>query len=261
MRKNKLFIFMLAFILSISCLSTIAFSHSNTQSSDDTELNWYFVNRGKDTLPECPKEATGLLSKYDAYYLGDTNEKVIYLTFDEGYENGYTEQILDVLKEKNVKAIFFVTSHYITYSPDTVKRMVDEGHIVANHTNHHYSMPSVTYSTDVFNKELTDVEDKFKELTGKDMPKFFRPPMGQYSQKSLAMTKDLGYKTVFWSFAYGDYEPSNQPSLYDGKKNILDHLHDGSILLLHAISKTNADILGEVIDEARKSGYEFYLLP
>ena len=96
----------------------------------------------------------------------------------------------------------------------------------------------VTYSTDVFNKELTDVEDKFKELTGKDMPKFFRPPMGQYSEKSLAMTKDLGYKTVFWSFAYGDYEPSNQPSPYEGKKNILDHLHDGSILLLHAISKT-----------------------
>ena len=103
MRKNKLFIFMLAFILSISCLSTIAFSHSNTQSSDDTELNWYFVNRGKDTLPECPKEATGLLSKYDAYYLGDTNEKVIYLTFDEGYENGYTPKILDVLKEENIR--------------------------------------------------------------------------------------------------------------------------------------------------------------
>ena len=140
--------------------------------------------------------------------------------------------------------------------------MVDEGHIVANHTNHHYSMPSVTYSTDVFNKELTDVEDKFKELTGKDMPKFLDLLWDSILKKSLAMTKDLGYKTVFWSFAYGDYdEPSNQPSLYEGKKNILDHLHDGSILLLHAISKTNADILGEVIDEARKSGYEFYLLP
>ena len=112
-----------------------------------------------------------------------------------------------------------------------------------------------------FNKELSDVENKFKELTGKDMPKFFRPPMGKYSQKSLSMTKNLGYKTVFWSFAYGDYEPTSQPSPDYAKKHILGHLHDGSILLLHAISKTNADILGDVIDEARSSGYEFYLLP
>jgi len=165
-----------------------------------------------------------------------------------------------VLKEKNVKAIFFVTSYYIVYSPDTVKRIVDEGHIVANHTNHHYSMPSVTYSTDAFNKEFTDVEEKFKALTGKDMLKFFRPPMGKYSQKSLAMTKNLGYQTVSWSFAYGDYEPTSQPSLREGKRKILGNLHDGSILVLHAVCKTNADILGEVIDEARKSGYEFYLL-
>ena len=122
-------------------------------------------------------------------------------------------------------------------------------------------MPSVTYSTEVFNKELTDVEDRFKELTNQDMPKFFRPPMGQYSEKSLAMTKDLGYKTVFWSFAYGDYDANNQPSPTYAKKHILGHLHDGSILLLHAISKTNADILGDIIDEARKDNYEFYLLP
>ena len=225
------------------------------------DIGWGIPKGENHEQPWPGQEFDDIIRQNDAYYIGPADQKMIYLTFDCGYENGNTPLILDVLKEKNVKAIFFVTSHYITYSPDTVKRMVDEGHIVANHTNHHYSMPSVTYSTDVFNKELTDVEDKFKELTGKDMPKFFRPPMGQYSQKSLAMTKDLGYKTVFWSFAYGDYEPSNQPSPYEGKKNILDHLHDGSILLLHAISKTNADILGEVIDEARKSGYEFYLLP
>lgn len=260
-RTLNIFIFSLLILMAFNLISATSYSFEYKLAPENSELNWYFVNRGNDQIPECPKESAEFLDTYDAYYVGDTENKIIYLTFDEGYENGYTEQILDVLKEKNVKAIFFVTSHYITYSPDTVKRMVDEGHIVANHTNHHYSMPSVTYSTDVFNKELTDVEDKFKELTGKDMPKFFRPPMGQYSEKSLAMTKDLGYKTVFWSFAYGDYEPSNQPSPYEGKKNILDHLHDGSILLLHAISKTNADILGEVIDEARKSGYEFYLLP
>ena len=213
--------------------------------------------------PEINEELNFKLSDYNAFYNGPKSPKTksLYLTFDEGYENGYTNDILDVLKEKNVKAIFFVTSHYIVNSPDTVKRMVAEGHIVGNHTKHHYSMPSVAYSPDVFNKELTDVENRFKKLTNQDMPKFFRPPMGQYSEKTLDMTKNLGYKTIFWSFAYGDYEPNSQPSPWYAKKHILDHLHDGSIILLHAISKTNAQVLGEVIDEARASGYEFYLLP
>ena len=230
---------------------------------DNTCIDWFFIPNNDFRTPEINDKLNFKLSDYNAVYNGPKSpkNKSLYLTFDEGYENGYTDEILDVLKKKNVKAIFFVTSHYIVYSPDTVKRMVDEGHVVANHTKHHYSMPSVTYSKEVFSKELTDVEDRFKELTGKDMPKFFRPPMGKYSQKSLAMTKDLGYKTVFWSFAYGDYEPNNQPSTYYAKKHILGHLHDGSILLLHAISKTNAQVLGEVIDEARSNGYEFYLLP
>ena len=229
---------------------------------DNTCINWFFVPNDKFKTPEINDELNFKLSDYDALYNGPKSpqSKSLYLTFDEGYENGYTNQILDVLKEKNVKAIFFVTSHYIEFSSDTVKRMVAEGHIVANHTKHHYSMPGVTYSPEIFNKEITDVEDRFKELTGQDMPKFFRPPMGQYSQKSLSMTKDLGYKTVFWSFAYCDYKPTNEPSPGYAKKHILGHLHDGSIILLHAISRTNADVLGEVIDEARKSGYEFYLL-
>ena len=137
MRKNKLFVFILALILSISCVSTIAFGHSITSTSDDSELNWYFVNRGKDTLPECPKEATELLSKYDSYYLGDTNEKVIYLTFDEGYENGYTPKILDILRDEKVPAAFFVVKPYIDSQPELIKRMVAEGHLVCNHSNHY----------------------------------------------------------------------------------------------------------------------------
>lgn len=238
-------------------------SKFESSSLDNTCIDWFFIPNDQFRTPQINDELKFKLSDYDAFYNGpkQPNKKSLYLTFDEGYENGYTDDILDVLKEKNVKAIFFVTSHYITYSPDTVKRMVAEGHVVANHTNHHYSMPSVAYSPEVFNKELADVEFKFKELTGQDMPKFFRPPMGKYSQKSLAMTNDLGYKTIFWSFAYGDYEPTNQPSPGYAKKHILGHLHDGSILLLHAISKTNADILSEVIDKSRNNGYEFYLLP
>ena len=230
---------------------------------DNTCINWYFIPNNQFQTPQVNDTLRFRLSDYNAIYNGPTvsKNKSLYLTFDEGYENGYTEQILDILKEKDVKAIFFVTSHYICYVPDTVKRMVTEGHMVANHTKHHYSMPSVTYSTKVFNKELKDVEDRFKNLTGEDLSNFFRPPMGQYSEKSLAMTKDLGYQTIFWSFAYGDYEPNNQPSPAYARQYIFNHLHDGSIILLHAISKTNASILGDVIDDARNSGYEFYLLP
>ncbi|MGL6104843.1 polysaccharide deacetylase family protein [Romboutsia sp.] len=152
----------------------------------------FFIPNIQSKTPEINDKLNFKLNDYNPIYNGSTNSKnkSLYLAFDEGYENGYTDQILDVLKEKNVKAIFFVTSHYVCYSPDTVKRMVAEVHVVANHTKHHYSMPSITYSPDVFNKELRDVEDKFKELTGKDIPKFFRPPMGKYSEQSLAMTKD-----------------------------------------------------------------------
>lgn len=255
----KKFIFIL--LISSLCFSLCAFS--KTKDLDNTTISWFFIPNDKSETPQVNDKLNFKLSDYDAIYTGPTSSKnkSLYLTFDEGYEEGYTNKILDILKEKNVKAMFFVTSHYITHDPDAVKRMVSEGHIVANHSDHHYSMPTVTYSKKTFDKELTDVEDKFKKLTGQDMPKFFRPPMGQYSQKSLAMTKDLGYKSVFWSFAYGDYEPTNQPSPDYSKKHILSHLHDGAILLLHAVSKTNADILGDVIDEARKEGYEFYLLP
>lgn len=200
------------FYVSLSACSRISTSiynslgkHSKVTRFDNTCIDWFYIHNNEFKTPQINDKLNFKLSDYNAIYNGpkSPNTKSLYLTFDEGYENGYKNQVLDVLKEKNVKAIFFVTSHYIVYSPDTVKRMVDEGHIVANHTNHHYSMPSVTYSTDAFNKEFTDVEEKFKSLTGKDMPKFFRPPMGKYSQKSLAMTKILGYQTVFWSFAYG----------------------------------------------------------
>ena len=179
------------------------------------------------------------------------------MTFDEGYENGYTNKILDVLKEKNVKAIFFVTAHYITYSPDTVKRMVAEGHVVGNHINHHYSMPSVTYSKKVFNSEITDTENKFKELTKEDMPKFFRPPMGKYSINSLKKTNDLGYKSIFWSFAYADWDTQNVAEPAAALQKVTESTHPGAIFLLHAVSPTNAEILGQAIDSIRSQGYTF----
>ena len=138
--------------------------------------------------------------------------------------------------------------------------MVDEGHIVGNHSKTHSSMPTLTSDMTKFKEEFSDVESKYKEITGLDMKKFFRPPMGYYSEKSLAITNDLGYKTMFWSFAYDDWNPEKQPEVNYAKNKILDNLHNGSILLLHAVSKTNTEILGDVIDSARNAGYEFKLL-
>lgn len=223
---------------------------------ENTELNWYFVNRGKDQMPEGPKESLDFISKYDGYFLGDTNNKVIYLTFDEGYENGYTEKILDVLKETEVPAAFFVVKPYITQNPDIIKRMNDEGHLVCNHSSHHPSMASITDPVK-FKQEFTDVEDAYKEVCGSEMPKFFRPPMGKYSINSLKQTQELGYKSIFWSFAYKDWIIDNQPSEDMAIKKITNGVHPGCIMLLHAVSKTNTNVLKTVIEQIKNDGYEF----
>lgn len=228
---------------------------------DNTKISWWYKPNKTHTTPEVNKDIKFDLNKYDALYVGNTDEKVIYLTFDEGYENGYTSKILDILKDNDVKAIFFVTSPYIKGNPELIKRMVDEGHIVGNHSNTHPSMPTVTGDENKFNNEFKDVEEKFKEVTGQDIPKFFRPPMGEYSEKSLAMTKNLGYKTIFWSFAYHDWDINNQPNPNTAKQTMLNGVHNGCIMLVHAVSKTNTEILDEVIKEIKSQGYEFKLLP
>lgn len=228
----------------------------NSSSNLDTkEYNWYFkhIGNGKPPLPQ--PETTSFLPKYKAYYIGDTSKKVIYLTFDEGYENGYTGPILDVLKKQNVKASFFVVKPYVDSNPDLIKRMVNEGHLVCNHSHHHPSMASI-HDKEKFNKELSAVEESFKKITDKEMPKYFRPPMGKYSEQSLKFTQDYGYKTIFWSFAYADWDPKKQPSHNAAKKKILDKTHNGAIMLLHAVSKTNAEILDDLISEWKKQGYE-----
>lgn len=224
--------------------------------SDEDELNWYYVGKGKDQIAECPKESAGFLKENSAYYLGDTSKKVIYLTFDEGYENGNTGKILDILKELKIPAAFFVVKPYIDTQPDLVKRMVDEGHIVGNHTVHHPSIAQIQ-DKEKFNAEFSGVENAFKELTGQDMPKFFRPPMGKYSKKSLQMTKDLGYKTIFWSFAYKDWLVHNQPSESFALEKIRKGSHPGSIMLLHAVSDTNTKILPTILKNLQQEGYEF----
>ncbi|MCC0684976.1 delta-lactam-biosynthetic de-N-acetylase [Clostridioides sp. ZZV15-6383] len=234
----------------------------DVSSLDNTALDWFYIPNNKHKTPEVNTDIGFKFSDYDAIYNGPTKDgqKTIYLTFDEGYENGYTPKILDILKQNQVKAVFFVTSPYIKENKDLVKRMVSEGHIVGNHSKTHPSMPTKTSNLKNFNEEFYDVERFYKDVTGKDMVKFFRPPMGKYSEKSLAMTKNLGYKTVFWSFAYRDWDTEKQPSHEEATKKIMDNLHDGSILLLHAVSKTSTEILNDFISDARKLGYEFELL-
>ncbi|MCL2574923.1 MAG: polysaccharide deacetylase family protein [Defluviitaleaceae bacterium] len=195
------------------------------------------------------------LDEYDAYYIGNAEAKEIFLTFDNGYENGYTSVILDILRDKQVPAAFFVTKSYLRENVDLVRRMMDEGHIVANHTVRHKSSPTLT--AEELAAELAGVADFYAENFGQDMPKFWRPPMGQYNLDTLKTAKNEGYATVFWSFAYQDWLTDNQPSAAFAHKKVVDGLHNGAILLLHSVSRANAEAMGDIISSARELGYEF----
>ena len=196
------------------------------------------------------------LRQYDAAYLGDTREKVLYLTFDAGYENGCTEQVLDTLKKHQVRAAFFLVGNYIERNADLVRRMVEEGHIVGNHTMHHYDMSKLS-DRDTFAKELTDLEALFQEVTGKALPKYYRPPQGIYSQENLRMAKELGYKTVFWSLAYVDWQNDKQPTREAAFGKLLPRTHNGAVVLLHSTSQTNAQILDDLLTQWENLGYRF----
>lgn len=235
-------------------------SHNPTpvlSNLDNTKHGWGYKPNSEHKTPEMPQATVNLLKKYSGYYVGDTSSKVIYLTFDEGYENGYTGKILDILKANSVPAAFFVTRPYITKNPDLIKRMVEEGHIVGNHTSNHPSMPDKTGDPEAFKKEFTVVEDLYKELTGKDMPKFFRPPMGEYSEKSLAMTQQLGYKSIFWSFAHRDWLVDDQPDVNTTYTRVMNGVHNGEIMLLHAVSKSNTEALDSILKDLKAQGYRF----
>ena len=212
------------------------------------------LKKNKNAPPEVPTEIVELITAKGGIYK-DNEPKTLYLTFDEGYENGYTAQILDVLKRQNVPAAFFVTGPYLKKEKELIQRMVDEGHIVGNHTVNHPSMPSVK-SAEKLKKEITDLADAFYEQTGQTM-RFFRPPMGEYSERTLAITQELGYTTVFWSFAYRDWETNAQKGREYAYKQITEGVHDGAVLLLHAVSRDNAEALEQVITDLKATGYQF----
>jgi len=200
--------------------------------------------------------STSDLAQYDACYLGDTSKKVIYLTFDCGYENGYTEPILDALKKHNAPAAFFVVGNMIETAPDIIRRMAEEGHIVGNHTCHHPDMSAISDEA-AFRQELEELEALYQETVGQEMLKFYRPPQGKYSEENLKQAQALGYKTVFWSLAYVDWYVDDQPTAEQAYAKLLPRIHDGAIVLLHSTSSTNAAILDEVLSRWEEMGYTF----
>ena len=216
---------------------------------------WGLSFRQEGMPPVAPvNQAT--LEKMGGVYLGDTKEKTIYLTFDAGYENGCTARILDVLQKHNAPAAFFLVGNYLEKNGDLVRRMVEEGHIVGNHTMHHSDMSKLS-DPESFSRELKELEALFRQVTGKELPKYYRPPQGIYSEENLKMAKELGYKTVFWSLAYVDWQQDRQPTREQALKKLLPRTHNGAVILLHSTSKTNADILDDLLTEWETRGYRF----
>ena len=249
MKKRDLLILLIAVVIalavSVSVFASSALSTGSWGLSFRQEGAPPIGNAGKDQLRQ-----------YQAAYIGNVGEKVLYLTFDAGYENGCTAKILDTLKEKQVPAAFFLVGNYIRQSPDLVRRMVAEGHTVGNHTMHHYDMSRLSDKA-AFSKELTDLEALYKETVGQELPKYYRPPQGIYSEENLKMAQELGYQTVFWSLAYVDWNNDAQPTKEAAFAKLLPRTHNGAVVLLHSTSKTNAEILGELIDKWKAMGYRF----
>jgi peptidoglycan-N-acetylmuramic acid deacetylase len=245
----------LAMIVFLTAISTGA----NTVFADNGRYSWYCVHRKDHLQPEAAEEFR-FCADLDGYYVdthhGDDNpEKVIYLTFDAGYENGNIEKILDVMAEENVKGAFFILGNLLEKNADLVLRMFKDGHLVCNHTYSHRSMTGI--SREEFNAELKRLETACINTVGYSLDRFYRPPEGKFDRDSLQYAKDLGYKTVFWSFAYEDWDNNKQLSADKAKKKILDNVHNGEIMLLHPTSATNAEILRDVITELKKEGYRF----
>lgn len=213
------------------------------------------LKKVKGEKPEVPDSIIKTLDTFDGIYLSKSGGKNLYLTFDEGYENGYSGQILDVLQRTQTPAAFFITGDYLKNESELVARMVNEGHIVGNHTQNHPSMPGVS-DTKSLAKEITELDDSFFALTGQHM-RYLRPPKGEFSEKSLAVSKDLGYRSVFWSFAYADWEKDKTNGAQYAYDHVMPYLHDGAIILLHAVSKDNADALEKIITDAKAAGYTF----
>ena len=262
MKEKYKTILMSILIIAIFAISLIVSNNNQIVStsanvSNSKTIGWGIKRANNNMQPDVGSENKKMLDDNGGICLGKDLEKKIYLTFDEGYEAGYTEKILNTLKENNVKATFFITAHYLNTASDLVERMINEGHIIGNHTCSHPSLPSV--SDEEIEKELMNLHQAVYEKFNYEM-KFMRPPKGEFNERTLKKTQELGYKTVMWSFAYFDWDEKKQPAIDESKKMIINNLHCGEIMLLHPNSKTNSEVLDSIIKEAKNQGYEFKLL-
>ncbi len=246
-KRSVLLVFGLLLLLSVTVWA----------SEEDPGIGWYFKKNDTHTLP--PLDAgLSYITQYDGYYADTAVKKedpVIYLTFDAGYENGNIARILDTLKKHDAQGAFFILENLILRDAELVRRMKDEGHLICNHTAKHKDM--TTLSASEIEKELTALSELYEEKIGGEMAPFFRPPEGKFNKKSLETVQKLGYTTVFWSLAYADWDNNKQPSHESAKKILCDNIHNGAILLLHPTSKTNADILDELLTKWKAEGYRF----
>lgn len=261
MKKYKVLLFLFIIIVSGCFIFATAKRNETVTTSgialSNKKIGWGIKRKNNHEQPDLGSLNKKMLDENDDIAMGNSDKPYIYLTFDEGYEAGYTPKILDTLKENNVKAAFFITGHYLNSQPDLVKRMIDEGHIVGNHTVNHKSMPDLDDSK--LEEEIKKLHTAVFEKFDYEM-KYLRPPMGEFSSRTLALTKKLGYTTVMWSFAYDDWDEAKQGREDYAKKKILDNIHNGCVMLLHANSKDNCNILDSIIKDIKKSGYEFKTL-
>jgi len=243
----------------IICVLVVLFTALiNTASASSGEYSWY-VKRNGQLRPSLDKEQE-LIYKYDGYYIDKklddkSDKKVIYLTFDLGYDNGNTDVILNTLNKNNITAAFFVLDNIILKNTDLVTKIKDTGHLVCNHTKNHKNLSSSSFEE--ISKNLTALERLFEEKTGSQMEKYFRFPEGKYSERALESVQKLGYKTIFWSFAYDDWDNARQPSPKRAIKKIIDNTHNGAVMLFHPTSRTNAEIFPRLIEIWKDMGYTF----
>lgn len=224
------------------------------EALSNTKIGWGVKRVPNNEQPDLGATNVKLMEQYNGIAMGNKEKKYVYLTFDGGYEAGYTEKILDILKENDVKACFFITAHYVNTAEDLVKRMIEEGHDVGNHTVNHHSLPEI--SEEKLRKEVMDLHTAIYEKFGYEM-KYIRPPKGEYSERTLQICNELNYKTVMWSFAYDDWEEKKQGREEYGKGKILNNTHPGEVMLLHGTSKDNMNILDECIKKIKEDGYQF----
>jgi len=258
--KNKKEIIIMSLILAIFSLSVISINieqkkiETNANTISNRKIGWGIKRNDNHEQPDVGASNKKVLEENGGICLGNKEKKNVYLTFDEGYEAGYTPQILETLKNNEVKATFFITAHYLNTQEDLVKQMINEGHIVGNHTVNHKSMPDL--NEEEIKKEVIELHQSIYEKTGYEM-KYIRPPMGEFSERTLQVTNSLGYKTVMWSFAYEDWNEDKQPDENKSIEKIMKNLHNGEIMLLHGNSKTNTEILDSIIKKTKELGYEF----